>query len=190
MPMLGIMASQISGHLWAPEGAYDSLATVTVGATAVSTITFTGIPSTYKHLQVRAITKSTRAGSGYDYLLTQVNSDTATNYSWHLLYGTGAAATTSANSTVSSMGLGFNPQTSATANAFGVTVIDILDYADTTKYKTFRALIGTDLNDTNGSVGFASGNWRSTSAITSLTFSNNVSGNLVQYSQFALYGVK
>jgi hypothetical protein len=35
MPILGIMASQISGHLWAPEGAYDALSTVTVGATAV-----------------------------------------------------------------------------------------------------------------------------------------------------------
>ena len=45
MPILGIMASQISGHLWQPEGAYDSLATVTVGATSVATIEIAGIPS-------------------------------------------------------------------------------------------------------------------------------------------------
>ena len=88
------------------------------------------------------------------------------------------------------MGLGFDPQASATANAFGVTIIDILDYANTNKYKTFRSLVGSDTNDTNGAVGLASGSWRSTSAITSITLSNNVSGNLAQYSSFALYGIK
>lgn len=188
MPILGILASQITGHL--STSSYESIQTVTVGAGGSASITFSSIPSTYTHLQVRAINRGTRAGSGYDYLMVQVNSDTSANYSWHLLYGNGTAAAASSSASQTSMGMGFDPQASATANAFGVTIMDILDYANTNKYKTFRSLCGSDTNDTNGAVGLASGNWRSTSAITSITLSNNVSGNLAQYSSFALFGVK
>lgn len=170
-------------------GDYDSIQTVTVGAGGSASVSFTSIPSTYSHLQVRILSRGTRAGTGYDYLLAQANSDTATNYSWHLLYGNGTSAATSANNSVSSMGVGVQPQASATANAFAVTILDILDYANTSKYKTFRSLSGQDTNDTNGVIELSSGNWRSTSAITSLTFTNNVSGNIAQYSSFALYGI-
>jgi hypothetical protein len=56
------MASQISGHLYdGPFGAYDSLATVTLSADAAS-VTFAGIPSGYKHLQIRAIHKPSTSG--------------------------------------------------------------------------------------------------------------------------------
>jgi hypothetical protein len=52
MPILGIISSQISGHLFAPSGAYDSIATVS-GTGSSGTISFTSIPSTYTHLQIR-----------------------------------------------------------------------------------------------------------------------------------------
>ena len=42
---------------------YESIATVTVGAGGSSSISFTSIPSTYKHLQIRAITRDT--GTSY-----------------------------------------------------------------------------------------------------------------------------
>ena len=62
-PILGIYASQISGHLFAPSGAYDSIATVTP-YTTTTTVEFNSRPSTYTHLQVRAFIM----GSGYSTL--------------------------------------------------------------------------------------------------------------------------
>jgi hypothetical protein len=76
-----------------------------------------------------------------------------------------------------------------TANAFGVSVVDILDYADTNKFKTFRSLAGQDQNNTSGRIALVSGLYRSTSAITTLDL-NLESGLWGQYSSIALYGIK
>jgi len=64
--------------------------------------------------------------------------------------------------------------------------MDIFDYSNTNKFKTSRELGGYDLNGSGG-VGFISGNFRSTSAITSIAFAGTT---FQQYSSFALYGVK
>jgi hypothetical protein len=67
-------------------------------------------------------------------------------------------------------------------------ILDILDYADTNKFKTTRSLTGFDRNGA-GSVSFNSGNWRSGSAITSIRlFAGN--NAFAQYSSLALYGIK
>jgi hypothetical protein len=68
--------------------------------------------------------------------------------------------------------------------------MDILDYANTNKYKTVRTLSGYDLNNaTYGALRSYSGLWMNTNAITSIKFyADGV--NLAQYSQFALYGIK
>jgi hypothetical protein len=71
--------------------------------------------------------------------------------------------------------------------------LDILDYANTNKFKTIRGLSGWNNNDTvdgNGSVRFISGLWRNTAAITSLKIVPEAAVNFKQYSSFALYGVK
>ena len=69
-------------------------------------------------------------------------------------------------------------------------IFDILDYTNTNKNTTTRALTG---NETNGTAGqailFSSGNWRNTAAITSILIYPS-SGNFSQYSSFALYGIK
>jgi hypothetical protein len=76
------------------------------------------------------------------------------------------------------------------ANIFSGFVIDILDYANTNKYKTIRYLSGYDANG-SGRVGLGSGSWRSTSAVTSITLQGlEYSSNYKQYSSFALYGIK
>ena len=83
MPVLGIIASQISGHLFQPTGAYDSIATSTVGAGGAASIVFSSIPSTYTHLQIRGIVRISAIAE----MRMQFNGDTATNYSWHELSG-------------------------------------------------------------------------------------------------------
>ena len=188
MPILGIMASQISGHLWAPEGAYDSLATVTVPSGGAASIDFVGIPSGYKHLQIRAITRDTDSG-GFGLTTTlRFNSDTGANYSWHWLYGTGSGSgAANAGASATSTALGWTTGTAGTASSYAAIVLDILDYADTNKYKTHRQLYGIDLNGSGG-IWLSSGSWRNTAAITSITL--NQQASFAQYSSFALYGVK
>jgi hypothetical protein len=188
MPILGIMASQISGHLWAPSGAYDSIATTTVGSGGASSITFSSIPSTYTHLQIRGISRNTLAAS----LATariQINGDTSANYTVHEIYGDGSTAGAYAATGLTRTSYGNISAASAGANIFAASVIDILDYTNTNKYKTLRMFNGVDLNG-SGELDFSSGLWMSTSAITSITLFFSDSTNFTQYSSFALYGIR
>jgi hypothetical protein len=118
----------------------------------------------------------------------RINSDTASNYSNHNLIGTGASTSSSALLTTY-MQLPWVGFGTTTGSNWGGAVIDILDYLDTNKYKTVRALGGADGNG-SGYVTLTSGNWRSTSAITSITFVPDGGTTWSQYSQFALYGIK
>lgn len=194
-PILGIYASQISGHLWAPSGSYDSIATTTVGAGGAASVTFSSIPSTYKHLQIRAISKYVTVSNSDNYGIIQFNSDgNYLNYSAHLLYGDGSTAAATAIITDAtypgavSMDSPFSG--AGQTNVFGVQVTDILDYANTNKNKTIRSLSGWDGNGT-GWLQFTSGAWLNTAAITSITLSEkNTTRNFAQYTQFALYGIK
>jgi hypothetical protein len=74
-----------------------------------------------------------------------------------------------------------------TSGIFGAFVLDILDYADTNKYKTIRCLSGDDRNG-SGDIVFTSGNWRNTAAINYIRI-YIASINFVTGTQFALYGV-
>jgi hypothetical protein len=178
MPILGIVASSISGNLTS----YESIATVTVGAGGTSSITFTGIPSTYKHLQIRGISQ----GSGIASNGMQFNGDGTSNYNAHYFYGDGV--TTASGFQASTSMYAFLTTASSATNIYGGFVIDILDYADTNKFKTFKSLTGGDQNGL-GYMEQLSGAWRSTSAISSITMFA-YSSVLSQHSTFALYGIK
>lgn len=181
MGILGIYASQISGHLTPvpPYQAYESIATVTVGSGGSSTISFSSIPSTFKHLQIRATLFTTAGGINIQY-----NGDTGSNYTYHQLYGTGTSALANAGTSQSSGYLGYN-NGGGGSYATGI-VADILDYQNTNKYKTHRSLAGTDINGSGGALTFFSGLWLNTAAISSI----NIIGTFANYSSFALYGVK
>lgn len=186
-PILGIYASQISGHLFAPSGAYDSIATVTIGAGGAASADFTSIVGTYQHLQVRYLARGTFSGNEIS-LRMRLNSDTGNNYARHLLEGEGTTASAFATSSGNLMALGSVPAATGTASAFGGGVIDLLDYKDTNKYTTSRTLNGQDRNGL-GTINLASSLWMNTAAVTSITLFAD-SGNLAQYSSFALYGIK
>jgi hypothetical protein len=160
-----------------PAGAYDSLATVTVGATSVASIDFGGIPSGYKHLQVR-ITQMTGAGTVDPKM--RFNGET-TNYYMHSIYNNGSAVST--YNDASAMPYLYN-ETAQPA----VAIIDIFDYANTSKNKVARTLGGYDANG-SGYLFYRSQAWFQTTAINQITFIAN-NRNFEQYSSFALYGVK
>jgi len=184
-PILGIIASS----KFAAAGDFESIATASVGSGGVADVEFTSIPATYTHLQLRVLSRTTRSGQNFNNVALQINSDTGANYNAHLLRGDGSSAIS--DNDVSASSLIFNAQAAAdaTASVMGAFVMDILDYANTNKYKTVRSLFGVD-NNGSGLVGLMSGAWRSTSAITSIKLFSVASGNLAQYSHFALYGIK
>ena len=184
--LAGIIAS--SGGA-AAGGDYESIATVTVGAGGASNVEFTGIPSTYKHLQVRITSRDNRSTLVTNNLFVYINNDTATNYSYHLLNGDGSSASADNGSNTDLMIAGTDAASGATSGVMGVSVFDILDYANTNKYKTTRTLTGID-NNGSGVIRLWSGNWRNTNAITSLKFYPSSSATIQQYSSFALYGIK
>ena len=182
-PILGTIASQISGHLLTPNN-FESISTTTLSTTA-SDVTFSSIPGTYKHLQIRVMAS---AVSGNQDGLMQFNGDTGTNYSYHFLYGSGAGSGSAGAATTQSYMLMSNNFYTTGTSLCGVAVIDILDYTNTNKYKTMRSLAGVDMNG-SGSMNLCSGNWRNTAAITSIKL-YPAGSTINTYSSYALYGVK
>ena len=182
MPVLGIIASQMSGHLFAPSGAYDSIASASGGS---SQIDFTSIPSTYTHLQLRVLIRDSTAAAN-NTLKIGFNNDLSAIYDTHNLQGDGSSAVSNDALNEDTCWVGLAAAASSTSNTYGVFIIDILDYANTNKYKTVRTLGGYDANG-SGVVSLRSNSWRNTSAITSVKF---YTGGTTSDSRFALYGIK
>lgn len=188
-PIIGIIAS---GN-WAGANAssYESIATVTVGSGGSSSVEFTSIPSTYTHLQIRALVRTNRSGGAVtDNIRIQFNNDTTSSYTRHELWGDGGGAYAYGAGSESSGYAGMLCSTaSSSANVFGGGTIDILDAFNTSKYKTTRTLGGTD-NNGSGGINFSSSVWQKTNAITSIKLFGEIGGTIQQYSSFALYGIK
>jgi hypothetical protein len=193
-PILGIWASQNYPRI---TNSYESIQTVTVGAGGQSSISFTSIPSTYKNLEIRFFAYSTRqSGNDIDDYNIRFNSDTGSSYAYHYLAGEGvgsafAGSTSSATAINSVTCVGTLKSNSYIS---GGAIISVIDYANTSKFKTMRLLGGADMNgdgagDSPGRVGMVSGLWQSTSAITSINM-YCTNGNWGQYSSFGLYGIK
>jgi hypothetical protein len=171
--MLNNIVGLLDAGIPASTNSYESISTVTVGSGGTSTITFSSIPSTYKHLQVRMTTNS--GGN------LRFNGDTtSSNYRYHVLYGSGSAAvaSTAANNA-------YSPADASGSTGWTGEVLDILDYANTSKNKVTRSLGGWD-NNGSGLVWLSSNLWMSTAAINQIVFT----GTFPQYSSFALYGIK
>jgi hypothetical protein len=166
---------------------YESIATA-LGTGSSGIITFSSIPSTYKHLQIRAIVRNTGSGSNEQTLLITTNSDTGANYATHRLAGNGSVAYAQSYTSGTAIAPYFNPENGKTSNTYGAFVIDLLDYANTSKNKTFRILGGVDFNG-SGSIGLVSGAWFNTSAISSITLTSG-GGSWTTATHFALYGIR
>jgi len=162
-----------------PFGAYDSIATTTLSSSA-SSVTFSSIPATYTHLQIRMnlINVSSNTWVFIDF------GGTNPVYS-HILYGDGATVTAGSFSNSYSRIIGYS---SGSTTQPGVIITDILDYANTNKTKTVRSLFGFDMNGPTGYTGLVSNLYNSTNAVSSFTISCGT--NFAQYSSFALYGIR
>lgn len=162
---------------------FFSIATVTLGSSS-ATVTFSSIPSTYKHLQLRC-SYSNLSG---DFDKIQFNGDSGTNYK--VQRATAMTSTTSGQILNTQAGLvidrySTNGQTYTTLK--DGCIIDIFNYASTSFNKSVRTVYG-HVDADGGYTGMNAGVWLSTAAINSIVFSTN-GGNFTTGSKFALYGV-
>lgn len=165
-------------------GAYELISTTLISTnTASVTFDVSSYASTYKHLQVR-FTSRVSIDQGIQPRMT-FNSDTASNYSRHQLTGDGSSVSSFGGANATNMFLGATIPGNSTSNAFSAHIVDILNFASTSVYKTMRCFSGcTPVND----IKLTSGNWRSTSAITSITIDSL--DYFVSGSRFSIYGIK
>ena len=190
MPIpLGILAVAGAGAAGGASS-FDLLET-TVLSSAASSVTFSslGSYSDYKHLQLRISTRTDRSGN-LSAPTMRLNSDTGSNYAYHLLRGSGSSVLSEGYSSQSSINIPSNSSDYMTANVFSAAVIDILDFSSSSKKTTIRVLGGNpDSNYWN--IALQSGLWNNTAAVTSIILEPGFgASNWKASSRFSLYGVK
>ena len=184
--LLGILNSQAAAAGGA--GAYDLLETQTLG-TAAASVTFTGLDSytDYKHLQIRYVVRGAELVSVRDNLIN-LNGDTGSNYSDHTLRVNLPNVVSQGGTNQSNYFAGAVVGNDAGAGIFSPGVVDILDFASSSKNTTLRTLGGSFPSGIE-TVYLTSGLYFSTNAITSIEMSLD-SGDYLTGSRFSLYGVK
>ena len=164
---------------------FESIQTFNITDSTPS-VTFSSIPQTYKHLQLRCSIRHTGNNDGK---LTINGVTETTSYTTHYLrgnngvnvqVGTGAGFAYFGSEVIFALN---------TANINSATIIDFADYSSTSKNKTVRGFHGRDYNNTSGVVQLWSGLFSSTDAITSLTYEGN-SVSIASGSTISLYGIK
>jgi hypothetical protein len=184
--LTGVIASGISGNL-SGGTAYESIATVTLGSSN-STINFSSIPSTYKHLQLRITGRGGRS-LFLDNILMSFNGDSTTsNYYNHGFYGDGATMSPS-NDGSSYILMYALAGANASSNVVGSIIVDIVDYSNTNKNKTVKYLGGLD-NNGQGLVAYGSGAWFNTPAINAIQLTLSTGASFQTHTKAALYGIK
>ena len=187
MPILGTVASQFSGKSF---GSFESIATVSVSS-ATQPITFSSIPQTFTHLQLRGIARSSRnAYINNLHLMFNTSGPTYIDLNM-LIYNTTIYTGTNGNDF---SGLKtdyfYMPTTQFSANIFGGYVFDIYDYTNTNKNKVIHAIGGAADGGANTFGTFSSKTMKDTAAITSITLTQSATTDFEQYSHWALYGIK
>jgi hypothetical protein len=158
---------------------YEPIATQTLAGTAAS-VTFSSIPQTYTDLLVIATTQRNATGLGEAGMQLTVNGVTSAVYSTTLIFES-PSSTRQANTSNYDYASG-----ACGDGGFIFNSINLMNYSNTTTHKT--AIARNGYNQTNTQVRLAVGTWRSTAAITSLTFTP--ANGFATGSVFTVYGIK
>jgi hypothetical protein len=177
---LGILAASGAGV----DSDYELIAT-TFGTGSSGTITFSSIPQTYKHLQIRSVQKSTASNNRL--VRMRFNGVSSASYSTHFIQGSGSSIG-SFNITSGTFVELFYSAFASAANSFGAGIVDVLDYSSTTKNTTVRVLSGQTQPDADN-VRFTSGLFINTAAVTSVSF-EAAADSFNSLTRFSLYGIK
>jgi hypothetical protein len=194
-PLIDLIGSA-KGYGWGAltaGSAFESIATVTA-AGGESTLNFTSIPSTYKHLQIRGIGRLSGTSEGYGYSYIHFNNGPQAT---HGLFVHGTTVTLNASTSAYYQIPNAMAPSNAPTGTYGALIINIHDYASTTKLKTVRGFSGYNTNGAAATyyhgVGLSSAlaTGLGTSALTSVQITSGPFGEtFVAGSTYALYGIK
>lgn len=172
------------GALSASSTAFDSIATWLSGNGTSQAITFSSIPQTYSHLQLRCFFQTTTEGQSP---VLRANGDSGANYT-RAFFRSNSSSTSSNNSTGTTFMANLFPNGTQVSNLPNIAIIDIYDYSSTTKWKTAKNYNFNQKKSTGTSMFvYESGLWMSNSAITSLSFDAYPYTN---ETVVALYGIR
>jgi hypothetical protein len=163
---------------------YEAIATNTLSS--AGTVTFSSIPATYTDLVLvvgNALSPSSTPG-----VCVSFNGDTASNYSYTHLEGTGSAADSDRASNQTNINSGYNIGLSSTSTQPAVIIWNIMNYTNTTTYKTVLCRYAQPAGSAPGTATTV-GLWRSTAAINSIAITAQGS-NLASGATCTLYGIK
>jgi hypothetical protein len=138
---------------------YEPIATTTVTASTAG-ISFTSIPSTYTDLIIVSTLINSVAGSSVNGIRVRLNNDATALYSNTTLSGNGTTASSTRDTSVTEMYLGLMGQASSTDQP--ISILNIMNYANSTTFKTIIARGSSAGASVNAGVGL----WRSTAAVT------------------------
>jgi len=157
-------------------------------SSSAASVTFSSIPSTYTDLVLRISARCADTGT-YAGLKFTLNSDTASVYSYTVLYGTGSSGLSDRNSALANARAPFSINAdNATANSFGSLEIYIPSYL-ASQNKPISTFGASETNATASYMGASANLWRNTAAITSIQISEIFGTNLLSGSSFYLYGI-
>jgi hypothetical protein len=184
MPILGIIDSAKGGNLVSP--AYDSIASFTGGGNA--TISFTSIPQTYKHLELRVYGRTNASGTGAIDGFMTFNS-VSSNYNWHEIVGS-QNTTKNASAGVNTTQIQFmrNCLPRASESGYGFSVATIIDYTSA-NFKSVNIRCGW-MNASIGGVSVVTGSSTITSAITRMDLTVEGGATWTSDTVLQLYGIK
>jgi hypothetical protein len=168
---------------------YSKLASTTVGAGGVATITLSNIPQNYTDIKVVLSARSTTSNTGYGRLgLYIAINGSSTSFTGVDALGFGSNGT--GTTTYSTTRCGWINANDATANTFSSTDIYIPNYS-TSVNKSFSCDFATENNVAGELVGgFSQNLWLNPTAISSLTFSIESGYSFSQYTTVTLYGIR
>ena len=162
---------------------YEPIYTTTLGS-AQSSITFNSF-SGYTDL-VLIVNGRKDSAVSVDAFYCRINSDGGSNYSWTELNGDGSSATSQRLSNDAYCRLAVIPGNNAGSSVYGLSIVQFMNYANSTTYKTILSRGSVQAGQVDAAVSL----WRNTSAITSFTLYTAGLGNWATGSQFTLYGIK
>lgn len=166
---------------------YDRIARQTVTGSAVASVEFSSIPSTYTDLVVVVTAQQTGTPTATDAFVT-LNGNGSSIYSRTVLYGDGTAASSSRNANFDRAYFALSPQSAR----FATVIYDFNNYSNTTTNKSMLMRYG----DAGLALYSASYLFRSTSAISIIAFTASdrmgagVADSWSVGSTFTLYGIK
>ena len=196
MPIIGLLSGASAkgyGGLGAslvqlPTTGFISIQSTTVSGTAAN-VTFSSIPATYKHLQIRAVARTDGTGVSQP-MFMRFNGATTTYHNQGFISNQTGLNFVPYNGFDSGIYMQRAAAATASASYFGSSIINIIDYA-TSKHKTCVAEVGGSMaggSSSNFSVGPYGGTWQDTAAITSIVITPQ-SGSWVTNTVFSLYGI-